>query len=74
MNTINQRAHLSGINKQSLAAPVPEPVVLLVPGDKPETGRDLGGVEELAGECNHAVHEVGLDDLPPDLALAGLVA
>ncbi len=33
----------------------------------------LRAVEELAGEGDHAVHEVGLDEFLPDVAFPGLV-
>jgi len=56
-----------------LAAPVAETAVLLVARDKPQTDRDLRRVEQLAGECHHAIDEVGLDDRLANLALAGLV-
>ena len=40
---------------------------------EPEADRNLRRVEELAGQRDHAVHEVGLDDGLADLAFAGLV-
>ena len=42
-------------------------------GKKPQTDRDLRGVKELAGQRDHAVHEVGFDDGFANLAFAGLV-
>ena len=39
----------------------------------PEADRDLRRVEELAGQRDHAIDEVGLDDRFADLAFAGLV-
>ena len=47
--------------------------VVLVAREEPEADGDLRGVEELAGQGDHAVHEVGLDDGLADLAFAGLV-
>jgi hypothetical protein len=44
-----------------------------IPGNKPEADGNLRAVEELAGEGDHAVHEVGLDEGAPDVAFAGLV-
>ena len=51
VHPVDQRAHLPGVDEEHLAAPVAEFVVLLVAGDKPEAGRDLGGVEELPGNA-----------------------
>jgi len=73
VHPVDELAHLPGVDEEGLPAPVPEPPVLPVPGDEPEAGRDLGGVEELPRERNHAVHEVGLDDPAPDIPLAGLI-
>jgi len=39
----------------------------------PVSNGNLRGVEELAGQRDHAVHEVGLDQASADLTLAGLV-
>ena len=39
----------------------------------PEADGYLRAVEELAGEGDHAVHEVGLDEGAADVAFAGLV-
>ena len=47
--------------------------VALVAGEEPQADRDLRGVEQLAGQGHHAVHQVGLDDGLADLALARLV-
>ena len=46
---------------------------LIVAGEKPEAHRDLRRVEKLAGQRDHAVHEVGFDDGLADFAFAGLV-
>ena len=45
-------------------------VGLFVFGQEPEADGDLGGVEELAGQGDHAVDEVVLDQLLADLAFA----
>jgi len=37
--------------------------------NEPEAGGNLRPVEELAGEGDHAVHEVGLDESAADVAL-----
>lgn len=41
--------------------------------EEPEADWNLRAVEELAGERDHAVHEVGLDEGAADVAFAGLV-
>ena len=73
MGPVDQRAQLAGVDEQRLAPPVAEPAVALVAGEEPETDRDLGRVEELARQGDHAVDEVRLDDVLADLALARLV-
>jgi len=45
----------------------------LIAGNKPKAGGDLCRVEELAGQRDHAVHEIGFDDVFADFAFAGLV-
>ena len=54
-------------------AAVAELAVLAVAREKPQAGRDLRRVEELARQRDHAVHEVGLDQVLADFAFAGLV-
>ena len=54
----------------NLFAAVAEAPVPLVACEEPEADRNLGGVEELTRKRDHAVHEVGLDDVLADLALA----
>ena len=66
-------AEVAGVDEQHFAAPVAFAAVVLVLGQEPEADGDLGGVEELAGERDHAVDEVGFDDALADLAFAGLV-
>jgi len=52
--------------------PIPEQFPL-VPRDEPEADGDLSGIEKLPGHRHHAVHQVGLDDVLADFALARLV-
>ena len=40
--------------------------------EEPEADGNLRAVEELVGERDHAVHEVGLDEGAADVAFAGL--
>ena len=46
---------------------------VLVARDEPQAHGDLCRVEQLTRQRDHAVHEVGLDELLADLALAGLL-
>ena len=73
MHPVDQYPHLPGIDEERLFAPVPELVVLLVPGHKPEACRNRRGVKELPRQSDHAVYEISLDDVLPDLSLTGLV-
>ena len=41
--------------------------------EAPEADGYLRAVEELAGDGDHAVHELGLDEGAADVAFAGLV-
>ena len=63
-------AQLAGVYEEDLFAAVAEAPVPLVACEEPEADRNLGGVEELTRKRDHAVHEVGLDDVLADLALA----
>jgi hypothetical protein len=68
---------LSRIHFRATEAILPEAVrsskSALVARQEPEADGDLSGVEKLAWERDHAVHEVGSDDGFPNLAFAGLV-
>jgi len=46
---------------------------LFAAGQEPEADGNLRRVEELAGEGDHAIDKVGLDDGPANLAFARLV-
>ena len=69
---VGHAAHRAGVDEQHLAAAVAEPAVVPVAGEEPEAGRDLGRVEELAGQRDHAVDQILLDEPLADLALASL--
>jgi len=73
VRAVDHGAELARIEEERLAPAIAEAAVLLGAGEEPETDRDLRRVEELAGERDHAVDEVGLDHGLADLALAGLV-
>lgn len=67
-------ADLAGIDEECLAFAVAVAafaVGFFVFGQEPEADGDLGGVEELAGQGDHAVDEVVLDHLLADRAFAG---
>src|SRR5690606_32775311 len=70
VGAVHHAAKLAGVDEEDLAAAVAELAVLAVARQKPQARRDLRRVEELAGQRHHAVHEVGLDEVPADLAFA----
>lgn len=68
---IHQMAELPGIDEQYLAAPItPAASGALVAGEKPEARRNLGGLEQLPRERDHAIDHVVLDHGLADRALA----
>ena len=76
MHPIDQGSELASIDEQGVAAPIAEAplsVGRLALGQEPEAHRNLGAVEELAGQGHHAVHQIGLDQGLADLAFAALV-
>ena len=72
VGAVDHAAQFAGVDEQDFAAPVSELTSFTITGEKPQTGGDLGRIEELAGQRDHAVHEVGFDQVFPDFALAGL--
>ena len=73
VGAVDELAELAGVDEEHLAAAVTERAVLAIAREEPQAGGDLGRVEELAGQRDHAVDEVGFDQGLADLALAGLV-
>ena len=69
VDTVGHFAEFAGIDEQRLALAVP--VLGLV--EEPEADGDLGAVEELAGEGDHAIDQIRFDDCLADFAFAGLV-
>jgi len=67
---VNHSPEFTSVNEKHLVSSVAEPVVAFVPAKKPETYRNRRRVEKLAGERDHAVHEVGFDDGFANLAFA----
>ncbi len=66
-------AHLAGVDKQGLTAPVAfllvqREAVLLVAGQEPDAGGNLGIGEQLAGQRDHAFHVVVFDQPLADFA------
>ena len=65
VDAIDEGAEFAGIDEEGLLAAVVEAplrVGVLVFREEPEADGDLRAVEELAGEGDHAVHKVGLDE------------
>ncbi len=84
VNAVDKRAHLAGVDEERFTAAVAEAIGDaavgvgdfaggLAAGEEPEADGDLGAIEELAGEGDHAVDEVGFDEGFADLAFAGLI-
>ena len=70
VGAVGHAAEVAGVDHEDLAPAVAQARVGLVAGEQPQAHGDLGAVEELGGEGDHAVDEVGLDDGAADLALA----
>ncbi len=68
MGAVHQVAELTGVNKEHVPTLVAEFTVFLIAGQEPQAGRDLRPIEKLAGQGDHAVHQVGLDDGLADLS------
>ena len=78
VDAVDEGAEFAGVDEEGLlcGATVPRaglPSRVFVFREEPEADGNLRAVEELAGEGDHAVHEVGLDDGLADVAFAGLV-
>ena len=73
MDSVHHRAELAGVDEKRFTPPVPESSVLLVTREEPQAHRDLGGVEELTRQRDHAVDEIRVDDVLADLLFARLV-
>ena len=57
-------AHLAGVDEQGLA------LLPLVSGQEPQGDGNLRGIEQLGGHGHDAVHQIGVDDVFADVALA----
>ena len=68
VDAVDQRAHFPSINEKRFTAPVAAFVILLVAGQKPEADGNLRGEKQLAGQRDHAIHEVGFNQGLANLA------
>ena len=89
VDAVDEGAEFAGVDEEGFAASIaelrpPHPGPLPRSGgegvlagfalcQEPEADGNRRAVEELAGEGDHAVHEVGLDEGAADVAFAGLV-
>src|SRR6266702_1164446 len=73
MNTIDHVAHLVCIYEKDLPMTNTEFAVCPISGEEPETGGNLRAIEKVWRQCNHAVHQVSLDNLLTDFSLARLI-
>src|SRR6058998_1496759 len=73
MSAVDHDAELAYVDEKHFAAADAEAMILFVAGDEPEACRNLRRVEKLAGQRDHAVHEIGFDDVLPDFAFPGLI-
>ena len=60
----HHRTHVAGIDKNDLAW------LRLLTTQEPKADRDARAIEQLAGQCHDALHEVGLQNVLADVALA----
>src|SRR5437762_2979745 len=70
VGAVHHAAELAGVYEEYVAAAVAEAAVLLVARQEPQACRDLRRVEELARQRDHAVYQVGLNEVLADLAFA----
>src|SRR5690606_2864393 len=71
---VHHHAHVAGVDEQHLPAAVAQALTgVLVAGQEPQAGGDLGGVEQLARQRHHAVHHVRFQHGLADLAFAALL-
>src|SRR5438093_8213188 len=73
MDAVYQVTEFPCINEERFSATVFETDVAFVAAEEPEAYGDWRRVKELAGQRDHAVHEVGFDDGFAYFAFAGLV-
>ena len=73
VDAVDEGAHFPGVDEEGFLAAIAALSVVLAPRNEPEADGDLGAVEELSRECDHAVDKVSLDESFPDLSLSGLV-
>ncbi len=56
-----------------MCSPLTDARGLIILGEEPQAYRDLRAVKKLAGQGDHAIHQVGFDQGFADVAFAGLV-
>ena len=70
---IDQSPQLPAVNEQGFAVALTELSVPLITSDEPEANRNLGAVEQLPWQRDHAIDKISFDDRLTNFPLAGLV-
>ena len=73
VDAVDEGAEFAGVDEEGVFAAVASFAVVFVFRQEPQADRNLRAVEELAGQGDHAVHEVGFDEGFANLTFAGLV-
>ncbi len=76
VDAVDERAHFPRVDEKRVFAAVAETALgvgALIFREEPKADGNLGAIKKLAGECDHAVHEVGLDEGAADVTFTGLV-
>ena len=73
MGAVHHTTELACVDEKDPSAAVAVFVIFLVAGKKPEACGNLRRIEELAGQGDHTVYEIGFDDVLSDFTLARLV-
>src|SRR4029450_9987126 len=61
LGAVHQVAELAGIDEQHFSSPVTETVIAFVARQEPQAGGNLGRIEKLPRQGDHAIHHVALD-------------
>src|SRR5437763_304673 len=73
MNPIDELPEFSSIDKEDLSAPIAEFLVMLVAREEPKAHGNLRRIKQLAWQSDHAINQVGFEDVFPNLTFTGLV-
>jgi hypothetical protein len=73
VSAVNELSHFPSIDEKCFASTVTEPSVFLGSRNKPEAHWNLGRIEKLTGQGDHAIQKVGFNDRFPNVALSRLV-